>query len=920
VLIHSLEPDYHDLKIPSPAPAFGRIAVFLALLNVNLGNMLFLGDPAARIASCFLGLVLIASLLRADWLRGERAFRPGSIIPCSILPCLRCSILRCSILSFASLASVLLFLGSKELGFIGLICALGCLSAIGHMEENQEQIRIFVTATGLLALFDYGYTHTALVWYAVRQINQFLMSIFTAATGRQMPFGHHASGLFILIPFVFYFFALVFHWVIKKRKFTEILEDFLIFFLLILLNQAFYLLVQQIILSRLQFNVYQASFLITPFETLWLAFLLSLIPLYLINKKSRKPKPQRHGDTEKNTEKSTEKSRALFSPGICLSATAAFLVAFICVAALSFFTIYEWRALHFSPPGGKTILIYDNLDWSVPEFGYYGERSGGMFGNLPDFLSSLGYAVSVDKEISQEKLQRVDLLVIINLMEKFNESTKNTIHNYIKAGGNLLIMGDHTGLGFIREPFNDLLKPVPISFQFDSACSLVPSWQNCMEIRPHPITEHAATENDVQIGTGASLAVAYPAKPIMVGKRAFSDPGDRANSRDGFLGDLQYQKSEWLGDIVLAAEAEFGQGKFLVFGDTSSLQNGALPYDRQFIQDIFQWLTVEDTVQSRGRYLRPLFMYLRPLLWFLFLLALAVAWCEHPVAATLCLVVSLYLVPARFFPLPDYPPRGGKAEIALVDKSIASIDKSIAYIDNSHGEFFDLTGWQKNSLDGLAYNLMRNHYAPFITKDLDSELLDNSKVWVFISPTRSFSQKEKEHLHHFMTQGGIIFWAASWTVKESSASFLGDFGLSLANLPLGPVKEWYEEYRQMDGDVSPAPGYRQMEGDAPSASGYEVQFQDAWPIRIEKRFKDQSTVLLQKDDYPLVVFQRYGRGGILLISDSRFLLNQNLENINNFYREGNIFFIRDIMKKITPQGYNGKDFTWESYKKISQRR
>ena len=890
MLTASSASDYHDLKIPSPAPSFGRVAVFLALLNINAGNIISFGDPTARIASCFLGLVLIASLLKADWRHEKKtdrslsagAMRTGSARLCFLLP-------------YAGLMSILLFLGSKELGVIGLICALGCLSAISTRERNQRQVnnqgqinkrqisqgqaRVFITATGLFALFDYGYFHTAVVWYAVRWINQSLMSLFSAITARLMPFGHHASGLLILMPFVCYFFALVFHRGIGKRKYTEILSDFLIFFLLTLVSLACYLFVQQVILSRIQFNIYQASFLLTPFETHWLAFLLFLIPMHLMHRKIQKP--------SRTLKVKNETGR----PGsLCLPGFAAFLifaVAFISMAALAVLNIHEWRTLRLSQACGKRVLIYDNLDWSVPEFGHYGERSGGMFGNLPGFLRSLGYAVSTGKEISREKLQGIDLLVIINLMEKFDKSTGNAIHDYIRAGGNLLIMGDHTGFGFIREPFNDLLKPVPISFQFDSACSIVPSWQDCMEIRPHPITVRAANENDVQIGTGASLAVACPARPILVGKRAFSDPGDETNSSDGFLGDLQYQKSEWLGDVVLAAEAEFGQGKILVFGDTSSLQNGALPYDRQFIQDMFQWLT---QASREGKDTHLLRRILRPLLWSLFLLALAVAWCRHPVAATLWLVIGLYLfqAPVRFFPLPepDYLHIEGKANIAL--------------IDSSHGEFFDLTGWQKNSLDGLAYNLMRNQYAPFIAKELDFRLLDKAGTLFFVNPARSFSQEEKERLHRFMSQGGIIFLTAGWTVKESAASFLQDFGLSLVNIPLGPVKE---RYGDRDGDGRD----KATLSDPAPAPGYEVQFQDAWPIRIEKQFRSQTTVILQKDDYPLVVFQKIGRGGILFISDSRFLLNQNLENINNFYHEGNIFFLRDIIKKISTPGYHGEN-------------
>jgi len=46
-------------------------------------------------------------------------------------------------------------------------------------------------------------------------------------------------------------------------------------------------------------------------------------------------------------------------------------------------------------PGGGKVIILDQgyLNWDVPVFGRYGERSGGMFGRLPGFLEAQGYEV-----------------------------------------------------------------------------------------------------------------------------------------------------------------------------------------------------------------------------------------------------------------------------------------------------------------------------------------------------------------------------------------------------------------------------------------------------------------------------------------------------------------------------------------------
>ncbi|MEW6380297.1 MAG: DUF4350 domain-containing protein [bacterium] len=831
-MANHLPESYYDEPC-RPRQTFGTIAVFLALLDINLGNMLYFGHPAARIASCFLGVILLASLVQTNWQVWKR------------------NLWTASILTAAGFAWVVLSLDSKEAGFIGLVCALGCLTIPGPGKDIEGHIPVFMTATGLVALFDYGYSHTSLIWYGVKQANHLMMRLIEIVTGQPMPFGHHASGFFLLVPFVGYLAALILHAHRpgKSKPAGKLIIAGIFTLFIILVCQALYLIGHQTILSRIQFRAYQTLFRLTPFETHWLAFLIFLVPFSLYRRRLTVLSALTGSATPQDKRKKS------------LRFSVKWLTALVFILLVSLPLGNRWRIFHPLPSRGKTVLIYDNLDWSVPEFGNYGHRSGGMFGNLPDFLTSLGYSVRLSRELGEAGLSDVDLLVIINLMERLDQPAREAVHRYVAAGGSLLVMGDHTGFGFIREPFNDLLQPAAISFRFDSARSLIPSWQNCMEIRPHRITEHLARESDVQIWTGASLETRYPARPVLIGVRAFSDAGNKANGQDGFLGDLQYGKSEWLGDVVLAAEARVGQGKVLVFGDTSSLQNGSLPYCRQFIQDMFFWLMEKPGPGPEiGRHIHRI-------LWFFFLLLLALLWYEHSSAAVLWLVCALYLfqAPVRLFPQPDHPPR--------------STEKArIAYIDNSHGEYFDVTGWQKNSIDGLAYNLMRNHYAPFIASVLDPALVNNSAMWVFISPTRRFSPKEVRILHRFMAQGGTIVWSAGWMVRESSLSFLKGLGLSFINLPLGPVRESYGEH--------------------------EVRFQDVWPVRIDGQVRGRTSVLVQKYGYPLAVFQRYGRGGILLISDSRFLLNQNLENIDNFYHEGNILFLRDALKKIS-RGWAG---------------
>jgi hypothetical protein len=165
-------------------------------------------------------------------------------------------------------------------------------------------------------------------------------------------------------------------------------------------------------------------------------------------------------------------------------------------------------------------LIVDEglLNWRVPVFGHYGERSAGMFGRLPGFLRAQGYEGGrVTRPITAESLSGSRVLIVINLMKSFSAEEKQVIWDFVKQGGSLLILGDHTGVGGIREPFNDLLEPVNIKFEFDSATFWAQGWRDQMELLPHPVNRNIIDSEDIQIWIGASLAIRPPARPVIVG-------------------------------------------------------------------------------------------------------------------------------------------------------------------------------------------------------------------------------------------------------------------------------------------------------------------------------------------------------------------------------------------------------------------
>lgn len=481
----------------------------------------------------------------------------------------------------------------------------------------------------------------------------------------------------------------------------------------------------------------------------------------------------------------------------------------------------------------------------MPEFGSYGDKSGGMFGRLPGFLEASGYRVRRGT-VSRESLRSADVLVVINLMEKFDGPSKAAIWDFVRRGGSLLLLGDHTGTQNIREPSNDLLEPAGISLNFDSAKAFRDGWLWAYGSPRHTVTMGMDdTINEMEIWIGASLSVSPPARPLIIGNYGFSDPGNLANTQRSYLGNLLYDPGERLGDVPLAAVREYGRGKVLVFGDTSPLQNGALVYSHRFVENMFFWLAgSRNTVADRARVFLAAILIVAGI----GLLArrrgaqsgLTVA------AAALLLGWALGAVPARVISVPS------KAH------------NNIAWIDASHLERFSLNSWVDEGFGGLTYNLMRNGYSPLLMKDWDAKALSRGSLLVLIGPSRSFSPSEVRSVRQFVEAGGDLILAAGWEDLSGSKELWDEFGLQVEQRPLGRVL-----VKQPGGNI---------------------QLYKGWSIRSTAA---NAQVLCSPWGFPAIVKMRVGKGSVVAIGDTQFLLNRNLEGTERYYPE-NVDFLRRL--------------------------
>lgn len=489
-----------------------------------------------------------------------------------------------------------------------------------------------------------------------------------------------------------------------------------------------------------------------------------------------------------------------------------------------------------APCRQPTVALYEKgfLNWDVPTHERYGSRSAGMFGNMPRLLDGMGWRSEFVGEIADRTLADKDVLVLINQREALPAESLEAIDAFVKAGGALLVLGDHTFWNDQKKlALNDPLATTHIRFRFDSADYFVGGWLHSLQFWPHPITAGVAdSTNECGSVVGASLEIRDPAIPLVIGRWGYSDRADPEDARRGYLGNLTYDPGEMLGDVVLAAVENVGRGRIVVIGDTSGFVNAIQTQTWPFVRNVFWWLGAEGpAAMPRYRETAALVLLALTVVVVLVLAAsrrLPAAWL--PIAAVLFATGwTSQQVPAETDSLGPGPLEG-----------------HVAVVDLSHVGRHSLEGWRPNGVAGVYMNLMREGYFAIGSRRFDERQIRACDVFVTIAPTRPYTAEELEVLRSFMNEGGAVILTVGWEERRGAMPLLEMADMQLAFRPLGHVSA-----DAPSGDVRPS-------------------FWKVWPVR-------GGEPLVTVEGEPVVARKRFGRGQLIVIADSEFLLNKNLE-------------------------------------------
>ncbi|MEO0017294.1 MAG: hypothetical protein RLZZ522_577, partial [Verrucomicrobiota bacterium] len=169
-------------------------------------------------------------------------------------------------------------------------------------------------------------------------------------------------------------------------------------------------------------------------------------------------------------------------------------------------------------------------------------------------------------------------------------------------------------------------------------------------------------------------------------------------------------------------------------------------------------------------------------------------------------------------------------------------------------------------------NLLRHGEMSIALNDWNPAVLDQAKIVVLNAPRRPVTADEFRDLRRLMERGGTVILGCGFLDAGGCQELLKPLGLAITGVPLG---------RFFDKPAFGAP----------------VSFMSAWAL--DKELPQNAKILCAYDaDRPLMVSVPVGKGQFVLIGDSEFLHNRNLEGHKN-HDPANTAFLKTLFDSTT---------------------
>jgi hypothetical protein len=471
---------------------------------------------------------------------------------------------------------------------------------------------------------------------------------------------------------------------------------------------------------------------------------LSLLPLALWNGTglSTLPLLTRHRVENANRKEQTKFKDHLISmvPGLRGADPISFIMGFILAASI--FIGFTFRDPG-TPKAGRLLINEHGSDWEwttdTLNTEIYNEKTTYNYYSLADWLKYY-YDVKLNFDpIEARTLQDVDVLILKIPTQPYRPEEIEAVVQYVRRGGSLWVIGDHTNVFGSSSFFNPLLRRFGCSFNYNSTHDLK-SGNMSLFRRPERFA-HPSVVNlpPYLFATSCSVNAPWSADAAILGYGMRADHLDY--SQKNFFADRSRKQFDFDFGLMLQQIAmKFGRGRLVIYTDSTTFSNFFIFIQGkpELVLGTLNWLNH-----------RPKSAWVNSLAWVLAalaLLAMIFLRCWNGAAAAGFLIAASLAgwttdnLSKKAHPLPE--PR-----------------QSIPYVnfEHEHSDYFlpvlRLEQDQDKSFLTFYVWVQRVGAVPRESDDF-SRAVSGADPVILIDPVQDFTPEEAAQLRHFLEKGG----------------------------------------------------------------------------------------------------------------------------------------------------------------------
>jgi hypothetical protein len=404
---------------------------------------------------------------------------------------------------------------------------------------------------------------------------------------------------------------------------------------------------------------------------------------------------------------------------------------------------------------------------------WYGTEASYNYAGIYDYLSRYYRMGRLEEPITSASLSRCDVLFVKIPTRKYDESETRTIVEFVRRGGGLFLIGDHTNVFGSGVYLNSVTRPFGFEFRFDSLFDTRKTFEEVYyppQMLPHPVVQNFPYFF-FEVSCSIKPQSYFRGEPVIVGTRLkalsvdyhapnfYPQPNDRS--------DMDF------GPFVQMWACNFGKGRVLAFTDSTVFSNFCTfqPGKPELLLGSVEWLNHRN---HWGRW-RAVWAALGIVA--LIIAVVAAARSDSPVR-TVSLAILVVIGAA---PLLAFGARWVNREIGGLPLPHEKVTR--VYFEQDHCDYeLPLKGFVAQAARGydVFYQwVMRLGVFPFVGDTVD-ECANAGDAIVLIRPNREFNQREIERVKAFVEGGGGLLVLDSANQPGVAVQpLLNAFGMSI---------------------------------------------------------------------------------------------------------------------------------------------